>query len=47
VIAPAVIKKASKKNVGQKNKERTWKLFIFLSHIFLFGLARYVRQVIR
>jgi hypothetical protein len=47
VIAPAVIKKAIQKNVGQKNKELAWKLFIFLSHIFLYGLTRFVRQVIR
>jgi hypothetical protein len=30
--------KTRQKNVRQKNEEQVWKLFIFLSHIFLSGL---------
>jgi len=39
------LKKGKQKNVGQKNKEQAWKFFIFLSHIFLFGLMRFVRYI--
>jgi hypothetical protein len=31
-------RKTGQKNVRQKNEERIWKFFIFLSHIFLSGL---------